>query len=114
LKCTGGHQAAHATTVAAALGFHGKVLTYDTAALGYMGSLIILDDADLAGNVRVQYKNWAKLSALTAGVAGPHPYRLNGFPVMTTGVIRNPKWYDKNPRLILHELSINEFTVVNT
>jgi hypothetical protein len=110
----GGDQAAHARAVALALAFHGQVWSFDTAALAYMGALVILDNPTLTGDVRVQYKNWAKLKPVTTLVDGPHPYKPRGVPIITTDVSRLPKWYDKNPSLILHELAISKFSIIDT
>lgn len=104
---------AHPAKVAAAIGYSGAVATYDTSK--FIGVLLVVDQPDLSGQVRVQYKDWDKLTPDVSPLEkGEHPYKdtKNPYVSITLDVKRKPKGKNEAPTLIMHTLSLNKFKVV--
>lgn len=109
-----GDIATHPMRVAQALNdYRGSVATYDTSR--FKAVLLVVDQPDINGQVRLQYKAWSKLTPDMSPMAkGEHPYKdtKNPYVTITLGVTRNPKGADATPALIMHEIPLKKLKVV--
>lgn len=109
-----GGMAAHPAKVASALGYSGQVGMYDTSR--FLAVLLVVDQADLSGQVRVQYKDWDKLTPDNSPMQkGEHPYKdtKNPYVSITLDVKRKPKKSDNAPALIMHTIPPKKLTIVD-
>ena len=109
-----GDIATYPARVAAALNeYRGDVATYDTSR--FVGVLLVVDQPDISGHVRVQYKDWNKLTPdMSPMEKGEHPYKdtKNPYVTITLDVKRNPKKGNATPALIMHDIPLKKFKVV--